>query len=317
MKINIKFFIIVLLLSTIKSIMSEPFSFSEIQQIPSFQPKKPSYVAAPDNCPLAYYAFIPKNPKALVIFYHGAGFYGNAIHQWIANELQEKHKIATYIIDIRGHGNSGGTRGDALTIQTVWNDVSVIINHVRTKHSTLPLYLAGHSSGAGLLLNYAAWPAHIAVDGLILLAPYLGPLSGCLKEHADPEKQFAKKIRSWVYTIAGMTGGRLCAHIPAVYFNYPESVLRDNKILRYYTYVMSAATTPYETKTVFESIDTPTSMFIASDDEQFIAREIMKYAQYIPIGVYRYAEIVNNTKHLTLLLQAPALINQMVEQFEA
>ena len=66
MKINVKFFVIILLLSTIKSIMSEPFSFSEIQHIPSFQPKKPSYVAAPDNCPLAYYAFIPKNPKIVL-----------------------------------------------------------------------------------------------------------------------------------------------------------------------------------------------------------------------------------------------------------
>lgn len=317
MKINLKHFIIILLLSTIKPIMSEPFSFAEIQQIPTFQLKNPSFVQAADGCQLAYYSFVPNNPKAVVIFYHGAGLYGNAIHQWIAKELQEKYTIATYVIDIRGHGNSGGLRGDAPNIQTVWNDVSIMINLVRGKHARIPLYLAGHSSGAGLLLNYAAWPAHLSVDGLILLAPYLGPKSGCLKEHADPEKRFAKKIRTWAYVIAGITNGRIAAHVPAVYFNYPGLVLKDNKILKYYTVTMSSATTPYQTKEIFQSVRTPTSMFIASDDEQFIAQEIMKYADYIPAGVYRYTEIINNTKHLTLLLQAPELINQMVERFSA
>lgn len=316
MKFTNAAFVMIVLWSTMKPIKSEPFSFTEIQQIPSFQPKRPAYVMAPDYCRLAYYAFVPKNPTAVVIFYHGAGLYGNAIHQWLAKELQDKYKIATYIVDIRGHGNSAGDRGDALTVQTVWNDVTVLINHVRATHAGLPLYLAGHSSGAGLILNYAAWPPRTKVDGLILLAPYLGPLSGCLKEHTDPEKKFAKKVRSWVYTVAGFTGGRVFAHIPAVYFNYPESVFRDNKILHYYTYVMSAATTPYETKSVFGSVEIPTGMFVASDDEQFIAPEIMKYAQSIPIGIYCYAEIVN-AKHLSILLQAPELIKQMIEQFAA
>ena len=310
-----KFIAIILLSLIIKPIVGEPFSFKEIQQVPIKNLKQPAFVKTSDGIELAYYSYIPKNPKAIVIFYHGAGLYGNAIHQWIAEELQEKSAIGTYVVDIRGHGNSGGERGDAPSIQQVWEDVSTVIKQAKTNYPNVPLYLAGHSSGAGLLLNYAAWPEHTTcVDGLILLAPYLGPNSGTLKVHQDPELQFAKKIRTWVFTIAGLTNGYLCAHIPAVYFNYPDYILQDQKMLTYYTYTMSAATTPYQPKAVFESIQIPTTMLIADEDEQFIAPAIAEYANFIPQSVPRYTEIIKDTKHLTLLLQAPTLIAQAIER---
>jgi alpha-beta hydrolase superfamily lysophospholipase len=293
--------------------MSTPFSFTEIQQIPSFTLRQPSYVIASDGCKLAYYAYIPDKAHAAVIFYHGARLYGNAIYQWIAKELAEQHAMAAYIVDTRGHGNSEGARGDAPTIATVWNDVSAIIDHARIKHPYLPLYLAGHSSGAGLLLNYAAWPAHKKVNGLILFAPYLGPQSGALKERKNPALQFTKKVRTWVYIVAGITNGYFCAHIPAVYFNFPESILIDKNILEYYTYTMSLATTPYETKKTFQAITLPTSLFIASDDEQFSPDAIAQYAHYIPAATYRYTEIVD-AKHLSILLKTPNLIAQSIDR---
>jgi hypothetical protein len=56
-------------------------------------------------------------------------------------------------------------------------------------------------------------------------------------------------------------------------------------------------------------------MFIADQDEQFIADAIAKYAGYIPASVYRYTAIVKDTKHLTLLLKAPDLIAQATAIF--
>ncbi len=290
-----------------------PFSFTEIQQIRPFELKQPSHVVASDGCKLAYYSYIPKAPRAAMIFYHGAGLYGNSIHQWIAKELAEKHGVASYIVDIRGHGNSAGARGDAPTIEIVWDDVSSMVNCVRATHPKLPLYLAAHSSGAGLLLNYAAWPKHQKVDGVIVLAPYLGPMSGVLKEHKDPALSFVKKVRSWVYIVAGMSNGYFCAHTPAVYFNYPDEILKDNNILTYYTYTMSCATTPYETKKVFEAITLPTVLISASEDEQFDATAMVKLADSIPATTYHFAEIVN-AKHLTILLQAPDLIAKSIDR---
>jgi alpha-beta hydrolase superfamily lysophospholipase len=311
---HIFFTLIVFFTAASRIIMSTPFSFIEIQQLSYNYLKNPSFVTASDSCKLAYYPYIPSKPKAIVLFYCGAGLYGNSIHQWIAKELQEKHEIGTCIVDIRGHGNSEGARGDAPNIQIVWNDISVMIDHIRNQYPNIPLYLAGHSSGAGLLLNYAAWPLHKAVNGLILLAPYLGPMSGALKEHKNPDEQFAKKVRTWVYIVAGISKGLLFSHIPAVYFNYPESVLEDKKILKYYTYTMSCATTPYQTKEIFQSINVPIALFASLHDEQFDAKAIVHYADYLPNNTYRYTEIVDE-KHLAILLKTPSLISQVVERF--
>lgn len=294
-----------------ESAMSNPFSFSEILSIPQFNLQQPSYLSASDGCKLAYYLYDSENPHAVCIFYHGAGLYGNHIHQWIAKELAERHNIATFIADIRGHGNSGGARGDAPSLQAVWDDVNILINQAQSHYPNKPLYLAGHSSGSGLLLNYAAWPQHKEVDGLILLAPYLGPQSGTLKAHTDPSLQFAKRIRTWALALAGMSNGYLGAHIPAIYFNYPFNLLNDPKILQYYTYTMSAATTPYAPKEIFEAITLPTAMLIAADDEQFNAEPLAQYADHLPTSTVRYTEIVPE-KHLTILLQAPHLIAKSI-----
>lgn len=173
--------------------MSNPFSFTEILQVPSFNHRVDFFQGA-DGCPLAYSLYAPKTPHAICIFYHGAGFYGNPVHQQIGKKLADKHNITAYIVDIRGHGNSGGARGDAPSMESVWADVSQAIKHAQKQFPHVPVYLAGHSSGAGLILNYAAWPLRKDVAGLILLAPYLGPKSGVQKNHIDPDRQFSSHL---------------------------------------------------------------------------------------------------------------------------
>ncbi len=294
---------------------AQPFSFDEVLGLPTFDTKPPSYIAADDGCELAYYPYTPDNARGICIFYHGAGFYGDQLHQRFAKELADQHGIATYIVDIRGHGNSGGERGDAPSIEAVWNDVSCMVQRVRQDLPHLPIYLAGHSSGAGLLLNYAAWVEREPVDGLILLAPYLGPQSGVLKTHVKPEQEFAKSVRTWVYIVGGMSGGYLCGNTAAVYFNYPFDLLKDDAIVRYYTYNMSMATTPYESNKVLSALTLPTTVLIASDDEQFDAHLLADQVNQIPNTTWKHTEIVQ-AKHLTILLQASDLIASSVDRIE-
>ena len=75
----------------------------------------------------------------------------------MAEQLCQKYQIATYLFDIRGHGQSGGERGHTPYIHQVWDDISSAIIFLKQNYGDIPLYLGGHSSGAGLILNYAAW----------------------------------------------------------------------------------------------------------------------------------------------------------------
>ncbi|MEK8128701.1 alpha/beta hydrolase [Paenibacillus filicis] len=89
-----------------------------VQSDPGKQPKDEhvQFVESGDHVRLAYRAYTPANPKAVVIFYHGSGANSAAGYQPIGEELSQAYGIATYLPDIRGHGMSGGPRGDAPSI---------------------------------------------------------------------------------------------------------------------------------------------------------------------------------------------------------
>ena len=180
----------------------EPFSFDEVLSIKDFQLQKPKFIKSTDQINLAYYEFLPENEfEDIVIFYHGAGLYINKTYQYIGENLKNKFNIAAYMIDMRGHGHSQGNRGDAPNVEIMFKDIDTIINFVHQKFPDKKIYLAGHSAGAGLLINYNSWKIKNShkldnnISGYIFIAPFLGPKSDANKIRA--EKKFVKKIRQW------------------------------------------------------------------------------------------------------------------------
>lgn len=292
----------------------EPFSLAELQILKNFPIQEANLIKASDGINLAYYSFVPKNPKAALIFYHGAGFYQGSLYQNFANELAQKN-IATYLFDIRGHGNSAGERGDASSINQVWDDITQAINLVKKNHPTIPLYLGGHSSGAGMVVNYSKYHQHPDVQGYIFIAPYLGRNSGAIKEHADTKTSFVKNVRVWVFILNGLTGGYFFAHTPAVFFNFPEELLKSEpKIVTSYTATMMAATSPENPQELFAQIDKPFLLLAAQNDEQFLSDKLVEYKKLAPDNISKESEahIVPNTKHLDILLNSADAIASFI-----
>lgn len=107
-------------------------------------------------------------PKAVILAIHGFGDYRNAWEE--PAELWARDGITTYAYDQRGFGASP-TRGRWAGTPTMVEDVRVTAQLVRSRHPTVPLYLAGESMGGALVL--AAANQDIDVDGLILVAAAL------------------------------------------------------------------------------------------------------------------------------------------------
>lgn len=285
----------------------EPFSLAELQALKNFPIKEHRTLTASDGLSLAYYSFVPENPKATLIFYHGAGFYQGALYQYFAQELANKHGIASYLFDIRGHGNSGGDRGDAPNINQVWDDITQAINLVKKNYPTIPLYLGGHSSGAGMVLNYSKYNQNPDVNGYVFIAPYLGRNSGAIKEHVDARTSFVKNVRVWVFILHALTGGYFFGHTPAVFFNFPDELLKvDSKIVTNYTATMMAATTPENPQELFAQINKPFLIAVAQNDEQFLSDKLLEYKALAPEIIAKKSQtlIIPNTKHLDILLNA-------------
>lgn len=107
------------------------FSLIEIKQATKKPLASLNYKQATDNISLAYRAYLPLQAKAILIFYHGAGAHSGLAYNHIGSGLSEDFGIAVYMPDIRGHGASGGARGDTPNVEQVWSDINSIIKVTR------------------------------------------------------------------------------------------------------------------------------------------------------------------------------------------
>ena len=300
---------------TMMSASDGPFDLHEIAQLRPTKAGAPLFLAAKDGERLAYYPFLVATDKerAVAILYHGGGAYSMSLYQWMAEQLQQ-HGVSTYCADLRGHGYSGGQRGDAPTIDTVYDDVSAMISLVRSKHPGLPVHLIGHSSGGGLLCNYHHNRRDSRVAGYIMLAPFLGPKSGTIRYEGTDPRSFVKHARGWLFVLNALLPVSWFHHVDAVYFNYSESLKLDNPLLlSVYTYTMSSATTPYDIHAILSSWgNTPLHIFVGSNDEQFLP-DRYKILLQATRGNTSDVTVVAGAKHLSILKQSPDLIIQCIK----
>jgi acylglycerol lipase len=292
--------------------MSETsLSFQELQEASKVDLTSPDVLTASDGIPLSYRRYVPASPCAVVLFYHGGGTYSGAGYQHIGQGLQTQFNMAVYTPDIRGHGDSGGPRGDAPNPRQVWADITTFIKHIRAEFPSSPLFLGGHSSGAGLVLNYAGQPDHEPVDGYVLLSPQLG-----FRSQTDRPDQVAPfvKVDISAFIAYAVSSGALCGHDYAVQFNYPAEILaNDPKLVNAITVTMSEAITPSAPKDQFASIDRPFGLWIGSEDELFLPNTVLTFADLAAaVRADSQASIIPGARHLSILVKAHEAIGPWV-----
>jgi alpha-beta hydrolase superfamily lysophospholipase len=290
----------------------DSFSFDEIASVERIEVGNPSFIKATDGINLAYYATRAVNPIVSLVFLHGGGAYSGGGYQYLAKGLSTKYNISVYLLDIRGHGNSEGPRGDSPTVDQVWKDVQLFCDFVRADSPQLPLYLGGHSSGGGLLLNYLSWRKNPDISGYIFVSPELGYKSGTeIQGNSTP---FAKADIS-VFVINGMSLGQIFGHKQAVFFNYPKEVLKEQPLfINSITCNMSLALTPNNPQEQFKKIDKPFALFVGENDELFDVEKVLGYAE-LPKKEIREKSVVRaikGAKHLSILLAADELIGDAI-----
>ena len=277
---------------------SYPFSFKELLSaeqvfIPSLQ-----YIEASDNTKLAYREYIPKQITAILLFYHGGGAHSTDGYQHIGNGLSNRFNIAVFTPDIRGHGDSGGERGDTKSTEQVFDDVGVFIRHIRMKHPAKALFLGGHSSGAGLILNYSNIKTREKVQGYLFLSPQLGFRSNTEKEN-NPNPFANVKTNLFVENARFGTHG----NSKAVFFNYPKEILKkDSKLLTAITVNMANAITPTSPAKQIQELNLPLAVWIGKEDELLDAVKVTFFVK--ENNPKSYTKIIEREKHLSILLTA-------------
>lgn len=79
---------------------------------------------------------------------------------------------------------------------------------------------------------------------------------------------------------------------------------------------MAMATTPYDPQTAFRNLTTPFALFVGQYDEQFIPEKLVAYKNYAEkVKSVSSSHIVKDANHLSIILEAPFLFAQAIEEF--
>jgi alpha-beta hydrolase superfamily lysophospholipase len=109
-------------------------------------------------------------PKGVVIIAHGLRDHG-ARYAPLVDALTARG-FQVFAQDMRGHGQSGGTRQRWNSFDELMADLDLEVQAAHAKFPGLPVFLYGHSLGGLLTFTYASTHAS-SLDGFVLTGPAL------------------------------------------------------------------------------------------------------------------------------------------------
>jgi acylglycerol lipase len=169
--------------------------------------------------PLYWQAWLPAGPpRVVVVLAHGglehSGRYAHVGARFAAADL------ATYALDFRGHGRSGGRFGQVERMSLLVDDLDRLVRLSRKRHPRLPVVLLAHSLGAMAALEYVI-RGDCDLAGLVLSGTGID-VSGIAKRHrllAKALSAAAPNLGVMAFTSAGLSRD------PAVVRAYDEDPL--------------------------------------------------------------------------------------------
>jgi acylglycerol lipase len=289
------------------------FSLKEIENADKKELMPLEYIQASDDTSLAFRSYLPLKAKAILIFYHGGGAHSGLSYNHIGIGLRDDFEVAVYMPDLRGHGSSGGDRGDAPSDKQVWSDISTMVKHVRIQHPNLPIFLGGHSGGAGLALNYSSWEQRSSIDGYVFLAPYFGFLSETSYDEGKNGRYEFATVNTSDFVINSISGGLFLGHAKAVKFNYPMNILEKNpEIVPFNTINMSKSITPYSPDTQFSELQ-KFGLWIGNKDEAFDPVKVTRFAKKNSnINADKEITMIEGANHFSIILKASKFIGSWI-----
>lgn len=227
----------------------------------------PSRFRARDGAQLAYHHATCDADRA-VILVPGASAHGE-LYAPFARYLAHQGLANAYVLNLRGHYLSDGRPGDVDHVAQLEDDLSDLIGHLKSQSPRTRIVLAGHSMGAGLVLRFAGGPYAEQVDGYMLLAPYLGPLTSTTRAGGNNGWVRVHKGRAVMLAALNALGLRAWNHATLLEFDLPQAVRDGTEVLRYSYRMAAALTPPLAYRRCLSGIPRPTLALIGSQDEMF------------------------------------------------
>src|SRR6266480_1977894 len=128
-------------------------------------------LTAPDGTLLVYDMYEAAAPRAAILALHG---WADHAGRW--RDVGERLcgvGYSTYVLDLRGHGRSGGRRGHLSRFSQLLGDLQAFRRVVRRRRPELPQVLLGHSFGGLVVLRYLETQPSDALAAAVVTSPWL------------------------------------------------------------------------------------------------------------------------------------------------
>lgn len=246
----------------------------------------------------------PANADDTILLLHGVTSDSSAFNN-TAVLLQQASGAEVIALDLRGHGQSGGTAGHVDYIGQYQDDVADVVAAIRAEKPNGRFILAGHSMGGGIALQYAMLDDAPAVDGYLMFAPHLGTNAPTMMP--PPEGEMADMAAAYsqlhVPRLIGLimlnnVGIRGLNHLDTLYFNLTDAVTHV------YSFGATANAAPQDYVAALTAVDAPMLVVVGQNDEAFVAAE---YPAAVTAHSSGQVHIIDGENHNSILDSAEAL----------
>ncbi len=236
---------------------------------PSEMPAEQTAVEMGDGWAMPVRRYGDKTPgKPLLILVHGSGWAGLQFHRLAAHLSDTAYVV---VPDLRGHGANPERRGDVDYINQMEDDIAILIEAERLPGQ--PVFLAGHSSGGGLVIRFAGGAHGDKIDQAILLAPFLKYNAPTTRQNSGGWAHIMTR-RIIGLSMLNMVGITALNHLPIIQFNMPKAV-RTGKYGHLatlaYSYRLNAGYAPRRDYLKDVAALPEFTLIVGSDDEAFVA----------------------------------------------
>jgi alpha-beta hydrolase superfamily lysophospholipase len=250
---------------------------------------------ARDGTPLAFRRW-RADVDCVVVAIHGSSAESTYLHT-LASALAAHGAAEVWAPDLRGHGASGGRRGDVDYIGQLEDDLDDLLVVVRKAKPSANIFLLGHSSGGGLVVRFAGG-RDACVSGYVLLSPFLG--------HAAETTRPASG--GWTEIDPAMLSGP-AEDAVVLRFNKPVSERTGRETLAYtFRMVVSYAPRP-DLGADLEAMKKPLLVVAGAADEAFVAERYEPVMSPHVRGTFR---VLSGVTHLGVAV-APLTIETVAD----
>ncbi len=129
-----------------------------------------------DHVPLFGQSWTPGGtPRAVINLVHGFKDHSSRFEKWAIRFTENGYGVIA--LDLRGHGRSGGRRGNAPGFKSYLKDVEVLRSQAMTLFDGVPHVLYGHSLGGNIVANYLI-TGDLQPEAAVITSPWFSLASG-------------------------------------------------------------------------------------------------------------------------------------------